>query len=95
MVSIQVLRAEVADHLNSQPCRQRKMKCDEAKPICGLCRKAKRACVPSEVSLFRPQQLPIAADVMQDAQPIADTSPNLNIHTTRESKHKAFGYIVN
>ncbi|KAF1951690.1 hypothetical protein CC80DRAFT_553061 [Byssothecium circinans] len=36
-------------------CRQRKLKCDEKKPICGQCSKASRECVPSSGIVFRHQ----------------------------------------
>lgn len=37
-------------------CRQRKLKCDEVKPICGQCRKSNRECQPSEGIAFRHAQ---------------------------------------
>lgn len=40
----------------SQTCRQRKLKCDEEKPICGQCRKGSRECRPSDGVVFRHQQ---------------------------------------
>lgn len=42
--------------LFSQTCRQRKLKCDETKPICAQCRKGSRECVPSDGVVFRHQQ---------------------------------------
>ncbi|KAF2709715.1 hypothetical protein K504DRAFT_467666 [Pleomassaria siparia CBS 279.74] len=36
-------------------CRQRKLKCDEKKPICGQCCKASRECIPSSGIVFRHQ----------------------------------------
>ncbi|CAO2657421.1 Nn.00g035470.m01.CDS01 [Neocucurbitaria sp. VM-36] len=36
-------------------CRQRKLKCDEKKPVCGQCTKASRDCVPSSGIVFRHQ----------------------------------------
>ncbi|KAL5383924.1 hypothetical protein DPSP01_005724 [Paraphaeosphaeria sporulosa] len=36
-------------------CRQRKLKCDEKKPICSQCCKASRECVPSSGIVFRHQ----------------------------------------
>ncbi|KAF2691684.1 hypothetical protein K458DRAFT_325223 [Lentithecium fluviatile CBS 122367] len=36
-------------------CRQRKLKCDEKKPICGQCCKASRHCAPSSGIVFRHQ----------------------------------------
>ncbi|KAF2867979.1 hypothetical protein BDV95DRAFT_630902 [Massariosphaeria phaeospora] len=36
-------------------CRQRKLKCDEKKPICSHCRKASRECVPNSGIVFRHQ----------------------------------------
>ncbi|TVY65642.1 Transcriptional regulatory protein moc3 [Lachnellula suecica] len=39
-----------------QTCRQRKLKCDESKPICGQCRKGSRECQPSDGVVFRHQQ---------------------------------------
>ncbi|KAF2184749.1 hypothetical protein K469DRAFT_727009 [Zopfia rhizophila CBS 207.26] len=36
-------------------CRQRKLKCDEKKPVCSQCRKASRECVPSSGIVFRHQ----------------------------------------
>ena len=41
---------------DSQTCRQRKLKCDEAKPVCGQCRKGSRECQPSDGVVFRHQQ---------------------------------------
>ncbi|KAL9008197.1 MAG: hypothetical protein Q9173_006656 [Seirophora scorigena] len=37
-------------------CRSRKLKCDEKKPCCGQCEKAKRDCQPSDSVVFRHQQ---------------------------------------
>ncbi|KAE9379587.1 hypothetical protein N431DRAFT_159847 [Stipitochalara longipes BDJ] len=37
-------------------CRQRKLKCDEEKPVCGQCRKGTRECQPSDGVVFRHQQ---------------------------------------
>ncbi|KAI4251388.1 MAG: hypothetical protein LQ352_004876 [Teloschistes flavicans] len=37
-------------------CRGRKLKCDEEKPICGQCSKAKRECRPCDGVVFRHQQ---------------------------------------
>lgn len=42
--------------INSQTCRQRKLKCDEAKPVCGQCSKGSRECQPSDGVVFRHQQ---------------------------------------
>ena len=42
--------------LNSLTCRQRKLKCDEEKPVCGQCRKGSRECQPSDGVVFRHQQ---------------------------------------
>lgn len=39
----------------SLTCRQRKLKCDETKPVCGQCIKASRECVPSSGIVFRHQ----------------------------------------
>ncbi|KAF4624236.1 hypothetical protein G7Y89_g13937 [Cudoniella acicularis] len=39
-----------------QTCRQRKLKCDETKPICGQCRKGSRECRASDGVVFRHQQ---------------------------------------
>ena len=39
----------------SLTCRQRKLKCDEKKPVCGQCTKASRECVPSSGIVFRHQ----------------------------------------
>ncbi|KAF1841519.1 uncharacterized protein K460DRAFT_379591 [Cucurbitaria berberidis CBS 394.84] len=36
-------------------CRQRKLKCDEKKPVCGQCTKASRECVLSSGIVFRHQ----------------------------------------
>ncbi|KAI8937856.1 hypothetical protein NX059_005545 [Plenodomus lindquistii] len=36
-------------------CRQRKLKCDEKKPMCGQCTKASRECIPSSGIVFRHQ----------------------------------------
>lgn len=41
--------------INSLTCRQRKLKCDEKKPVCGQCCKASRECVPSSGIVFRHQ----------------------------------------
>ncbi|RBQ79567.1 hypothetical protein FVER14953_11968 [Fusarium verticillioides] len=38
----------------SQTCRSRKLKCDEAKPVCGACSKSSRECSYSKRSVFRP-----------------------------------------
>jgi hypothetical protein len=40
----------------SQTCRQRKLKCDEEKPVCGQCQKGTRECRPSDGVIFRHQQ---------------------------------------
>ncbi|KAL8728283.1 MAG: hypothetical protein Q9181_005398 [Wetmoreana brouardii] len=37
-------------------CRSRKLKCDEQKPTCGQCAKAKRPCRPCDSVVFRHQQ---------------------------------------
>nr|C9K7C2.1 RecName: Full=Transcription activator AMTR1; AltName: Full=AM-toxin biosynthesis regulator 1 [Alternaria alternata]BAI44746.1 Zn(II)2Cys6 transcription factor [Alternaria alternata] len=37
-------------------CRQRKLKCDEKKPVCRQCAKASRECIPSPGIVFRHQQ---------------------------------------
>lgn len=37
-----------------QTCRSRKLKCDEAKPVCGACSKSSRECSYSKRSVFRP-----------------------------------------
>ena len=42
--------------INSLTCRQRKLKCDEEKPVCGQCRKGTRECQPSDGVVFRHQQ---------------------------------------
>lgn len=39
----------------SLTCRQRKLKCDETRPICGQCAKANRHCQPSTGITFRHQ----------------------------------------
>ncbi|KAJ5812456.1 Zn(II)2Cys6 transcription factor [Penicillium riverlandense] len=39
----------------SRTCRRRKLKCDETKPVCGQCRKARRVCELSEI-VFRHEQ---------------------------------------
>ncbi|EKJ79602.1 hypothetical protein FPSE_00287 [Fusarium pseudograminearum CS3096] len=39
-----------------ETCRSRKLKCDEAKPICRACIKSSRACNYSRRSVFRPFQ---------------------------------------
>ncbi|KAH8728927.1 hypothetical protein GQ44DRAFT_499447 [Phaeosphaeriaceae sp. PMI808] len=36
-------------------CRQRKLKCDEKKPVCSQCTKASRECIPSSGIVFRHQ----------------------------------------
>jgi hypothetical protein len=41
---------------SSLTCRQRKLKCDEQKPICSQCRKAHKECRASEAVVFRHQQ---------------------------------------
>lgn len=40
---------------SSLTCRQRKLKCDEKKPVCGQCIKASRECIPSSGIVFRHQ----------------------------------------
>lgn len=40
----------------SLTCRQRKLKCDETKPICSNCRKGSRECRLSDGVVFRHQQ---------------------------------------
>nr|POE77509.1 hypothetical protein CFP56_09156 [Quercus suber] len=42
----------------SLTCRQRKLKCDEQRPVCSQCIKAQRVCVPSSGITFRHQQNP-------------------------------------
>lgn len=42
--------------MQSLTCRQRKLKCDEQRPVCGQCQKATRECVPSTGIVFRHQQ---------------------------------------
>ena len=42
----------------SLTCRQRKLKCDELKPVCGQCTKANRNCQPSDTITFRHQHNP-------------------------------------
>ncbi|KAL8686391.1 MAG: hypothetical protein Q9218_007139 [Villophora microphyllina] len=37
-------------------CRGRKLKCDEEKPVCGQCKKAKKECRPCDGVVFRHQQ---------------------------------------
>ncbi|GKU20465.1 unnamed protein product [Fusarium langsethiae] len=39
-----------------ETCRNRKLKCDEVKPICGACTKSSRECSYSRRSVFRPFQ---------------------------------------
>lgn len=39
-------------------CRTRKLKCDEAKPVCANCQKGNRECVPADTITFRHQQNP-------------------------------------
>ncbi|KLO82620.1 uncharacterized protein LW93_9824 [Fusarium fujikuroi] len=39
-----------------QTCRSRKLKCDEAKPVCGACSRSSRTCSYSRRSVFRPFQ---------------------------------------
>ena len=41
---------------NSLTCRQRKLKCDEQKPVCSQCLKASRECRPSDGIVFRHHQ---------------------------------------
>jgi hypothetical protein len=36
-------------------CRQRKLKCDERKPVCRKCTKTSRECIPSSGIVFRHQ----------------------------------------
>jgi hypothetical protein len=43
------------DACHSLTCRQRKLKCDEKKPVCGQCTKASRECIPSSGIVFRHQ----------------------------------------
>lgn len=40
----------------SLTCRQRKLKCDESKPVCAQCKRANRECRPSDSVVFRHQQ---------------------------------------
>jgi len=40
----------------SLTCRQRKLKCDETKPVCSNCRRGSRECRPSDGVVFRHQQ---------------------------------------
>jgi hypothetical protein len=44
-----------ANLCHSLTCRQRKLKCDEKKPVCSQCTKASRECVPSSGIVFRHQ----------------------------------------
>ncbi|KAL8831930.1 MAG: hypothetical protein Q9170_005092, partial [Blastenia crenularia] len=37
-------------------CRRRKLKCDEQKPVCNQCQRAKRDCQPCDAVVFRHQQ---------------------------------------
>ncbi|KIW26099.1 uncharacterized protein PV07_09226 [Cladophialophora immunda] len=46
----------VRSRTGCQTCRARKLKCDEAKPICGQCLKSHRDCVRSEPITFRHHQ---------------------------------------
>lgn len=46
---------QYVDTLYSLTCRQRKLKCDEKKPVCSQCCKASRECVPSSGIVFRHQ----------------------------------------
>ncbi|KIX97620.1 uncharacterized protein Z520_06398 [Fonsecaea multimorphosa CBS 102226] len=46
----------VRSRTGCQTCRTRKLKCDEAKPICGQCLKSHRECVRSEPITFRHHQ---------------------------------------
>lgn len=39
-------------------CRARKLKCDEAKPVCGHCIKSDRECKFEERFIFRNQNVP-------------------------------------
>ncbi|EXJ91154.1 hypothetical protein A1O1_04263 [Capronia coronata CBS 617.96] len=39
-----------------QTCRNRKLKCDEARPVCGQCQKSHRECIRSEGVTFRHHQ---------------------------------------
>ncbi|OJI90096.1 hypothetical protein ASPTUDRAFT_212263 [Aspergillus tubingensis CBS 134.48] len=40
-------------HFGCVTCRQRKVKCNEERPICGPCAKSSRDCVFSDCILFR------------------------------------------
>jgi hypothetical protein len=44
-------RAKPGNH--SITCRSRKVKCDETRPSCNNCRKARLSCVPCEPVSFR------------------------------------------
>ncbi|OAP55997.1 hypothetical protein AYL99_10149 [Fonsecaea erecta] len=46
----------VRSRTGCQTCRARKLKCDEARPICGHCLKSHRECVRSEPVTFRHHQ---------------------------------------
>ncbi|KAH0842263.1 hypothetical protein AYO21_00118 [Fonsecaea monophora] len=46
----------VRSRTGCQTCRTRKLKCDEAKPICGQCQKSRRDCVRSDPITFRHHQ---------------------------------------
>jgi Fungal Zn(2)-Cys(6) binuclear cluster domain len=48
-------------------CRKRKLKCDEARPICANCQKGSRQCVPAEPLTFRNQQNPSLNDGTEDS----------------------------
>ncbi|ETI19566.1 hypothetical protein G647_09400 [Cladophialophora carrionii CBS 160.54] len=48
--------ATVRSRTGCQTCRQRKLKCDEQRPICGQCQKSHRECVRSEPITFRHHQ---------------------------------------
>jgi hypothetical protein len=52
---VRLLRKYKLLTLFSLTCRQRKLKCDEKKPVCSQCTKASRECVPSSGIVFRHQ----------------------------------------
>lgn len=49
------ITSEMRSRTGCLTCRQRKLKCDEKKPVCGQCTKASRECIPSSGIVFRHQ----------------------------------------
>lgn len=75
----------------SLTCRSRKLKCDEQKPQCSQCQKARRECRPSEGVVFRHQQNasmnkgPAAALPESSVDPDGSKSPLKGFYSYRNS----------